>query len=72
TVNALKQLPPDQRAVILYRCVFGDSLDEVAKRMEKRPGNISALQFRAHISLARLLDGTAIARRSEQRRHYGR
>ncbi len=70
TVNALNQLPPDQRAVILYRCVLGYSLDDVAKEMEKRPGTISALQFRAHISLARLLDGHHIAHRPEQRRYY--
>src|SRR5262249_28981627 len=59
TVNALNQLPPDQRSVILYRCVLGYPLDEVAKFMSKKPGTISALQFRAHLSLARRLDACA-------------
>ncbi len=72
TVNALNQLPPDQRTVILYRCVLGYSLDDVAKFMAKRPGTISALQFRAHISLARRLDGNTGKRQQEQRRYYGR
>jgi RNA polymerase sigma-70 factor (ECF subfamily) len=71
TVAALNQLPPDQRSVILYRCVLGYPLDEVAQFMSKKPGTISALQFRAHLSLARRLDASARACGQEQRRTYG-
>ncbi len=70
TVDALKQLPPDQRSVILYRCVLGYPLDEVAKFMSKKPGTISALQFRAHLSLARHLDARTRARGQEQQQRY--
>jgi RNA polymerase sigma-70 factor (ECF subfamily) len=66
TVDALNQLPPDQRSVILYRCVLGYPLDDVARLMAKRPGTISALQFRAHISLARHLDRYTQARERQQ------
>ena len=71
TVDALKQLPPDQRSVILYRCVLGYPLDEVAKFLSKKPGTVSALQFRAHISLARHLDARIRAGGQEQQRSYG-
>lgn len=71
TVNALNQLPPDQRSVILYRCVLGYPLDEVAEFLSKKPGTISALQFRAHLSLARRLDARARACGQEQQRSYG-
>ncbi|HEY7342453.1 MAG TPA: sigma-70 family RNA polymerase sigma factor [Ktedonobacterales bacterium] len=71
TMNALNQLPPDQRLVILYRCVLGYPLDEVASFMSKKPGTISALQFRAHLSLARRLDAGARAYAQEPQRSYG-
>lgn len=70
TVDALNQLPPDQRSVILYRCILGYPLDEVAKCMSKRSGAVSALQFRAHLSLARYLDAGARARGQERQRRY--
>ena len=71
TVDALNQLPPDQRSVILYRCVLGYPLDEVANFMSKKAGTISALQFRAHLSLARRLDARTRACGQEQQRNYG-
>jgi RNA polymerase sigma factor (sigma-70 family) len=55
-VVALNQLTEEQRTVVLYRCVLGYSTDEVAQLMEKKPGTIRALQFRALASLARLLN----------------
>jgi len=39
--------------------------------MSKKPGTISALQFRAHLSLARRLDARARACGQEQQRSYG-
>ncbi|MFI5273631.1 MAG: RNA polymerase sigma factor [Ktedonobacterales bacterium] len=56
TVTALNRLTQDQRAVVLYRCVLGFSADEVATLLEKRPGTIRALQFRALAALARQLN----------------
>lgn len=54
-VQALNLLTEEQRAVVLYRCVLGYSTDDVARLMEKQPGTIRALQFRALASLARHL-----------------
>lgn len=54
-VRALDFLTEDQRTVVLYRCVLGYSTDEVARLMEKQPGTVSALQFRALASLSRHL-----------------
>ena len=55
-VTALNALTEDQRNVVLYRCLLGYSAAEVGRLLEKRPGAIRALQFRALTSLARLLD----------------
>lgn len=55
TVAALNRLTEEQRAVVLYRCVLGFSTDEVASLLQKQPGTIRALQFRALASLARQL-----------------
>lgn len=55
-VAALNALTEDQRNVVLYRCLLGYSAAEVGRLLEKRPGAIRALQFRALTSLARLLD----------------
>lgn len=55
TVAALNRLTEEQRTVVLYRCVLGYSTDEVATLLDKQPGTIRALQFRALTSLARLL-----------------
>jgi hypothetical protein len=41
--------------VVLYRCVLGYSAEEVADLLDKHPGTIRALQFRALASLARHL-----------------
>ncbi len=54
-VAALNRLTDDQRAVVLYRCVLGYSAEEVADLLDKRPGTIRGLQFRALASLARYL-----------------
>lgn len=54
-VAALDRLTPEQRAVILYRCVLGYSADDVAQLLGKQSGAIRALQFRALASLARFL-----------------
>jgi len=54
-VAALNRLTDEQRAVVLYRCVLGYSAEEVADLLNKQPGTIRALQFRALASLARHL-----------------
>lgn len=54
-VQALNLLTEEQRAVVLYRCVLGYPTEDVARLMEKQPGTIRALQFRALASLARHL-----------------
>jgi RNA polymerase sigma-70 factor, ECF subfamily len=59
-VAALNALTEDQRNVVLYRCLLGYSAAEVGRLLEKRPGAIRALQFRALTSLARLLDQPAL------------
>jgi RNA polymerase sigma-70 factor (ECF subfamily) len=54
-VTALGQLTEEQRTVVLYRCVLGYETEEVARLMDRQPGTIRALQFRALASLARFL-----------------
>lgn len=68
-VQALDKLTDEQRSVILYRCVLGYSSEDVARLLDKQPGAIRALQFRALSSLARYMtmaepsDDTAATRR---------
>jgi RNA polymerase sigma-70 factor, ECF subfamily len=59
-VSALNALTEDQRNVVLYRCLLGYSAIEVGRLLEKRPGAIRALQFRALTTLARLLDQSTL------------
>jgi len=54
-VQALNLLTEEQRAVVLYRCVLGYPTEDVAQLLNKQPGTIRALQFRALASLARHL-----------------
>lgn len=54
-IVALQQLTEEQRTVLLYRCVLGYDTEEVARLMERQPGAIRALQFRALASLSRLV-----------------
>lgn len=54
-VQALSLLTEEQQTVVLYRCVLGYPTEDVARLMEKQPGTIRALQFRALNSLARHL-----------------
>jgi RNA polymerase sigma-70 factor (ECF subfamily) len=63
-VAALNRLTEEQRAVVLYRCVLGYSAEEVGSLLDKQPGTIRALQFRALASLARHLG-------IEQHGHHG-
>jgi RNA polymerase sigma-70 factor (ECF subfamily) len=55
-VSALNQLTEDQRTVVLYRCVLGYPTEDVARLLDKQPGTIRALQFRALAALARRLE----------------
>lgn len=54
-VAALDLLTEEQRMVVLYRCVLGHSTEDVAALLEKKPGTVRALQFRALAALARHL-----------------
>ncbi len=54
-VSALNQLTEDQRNVLLYRVILGYSAEDVGALLDKQPGAVRALQFRALASLARIL-----------------
>jgi len=56
-VAALDLLTPDQRTVLLHRCILGTSTEAVAQMMGKPPNAIYGLQFRALAALARRLTG---------------
>ena len=75
-VQALNRLTEEQRVVVLYRCVLGYSAVDVAQLLDKQPGTIRALQFRALASLARHLGvsghGTSRERASQVRTDEGR
>lgn len=58
-VSALNQLTEDQRNVLLYRVILGYSADDVGALLDKQPGAVRALQFRALASLARILGMSA-------------
>lgn len=55
-VAGLELLTPEQRTVLLHRCIMGRSADEVARLMGKPANAIYGLQFRALTSLSRHLD----------------
>jgi RNA polymerase sigma-70 factor, ECF subfamily len=52
---ALDLLTEDQRNVLLYRTLYGYSAEQLGRELNKQPGAIRALQFRALESLARIL-----------------
>lgn len=60
TVRALGQLTEEQRQVVLYRCILGYSAEDVGKLLDKQPGAVRALQFRALNTLARLLSAQGV------------
>jgi RNA polymerase sigma-70 factor (ECF subfamily) len=70
-VSALNHLTEDQRTVVLYRCVLGYPTEDVARLMDKQPGTIRALQFRALASLARRLEDSPSQAVSVQRERRG-
>lgn len=61
-VAGLNLLTEEQRVVVVYRCVLGYSTQETAGLLNKQPGAVRALQFRALASLARHLGITGEAR----------
>ncbi len=60
-VSALNQLTEDQRNVLLYRVILGYSAEDVGALLDKQPGAVRALQFRALASLARIMGVSAPA-----------
>ena len=58
-VEALQQLTPDQREVLVLRFVADLPLEDVARITRRRTGAVKALQHRGLDSLARILGGPA-------------
>ena len=54
-VAALQQLTEEQRTVLLYRCVLDYKTEQVAHLLNRQPGAIRAVLFRALSALTRLL-----------------
>jgi RNA polymerase sigma-70 factor (ECF subfamily) len=55
--NALANLPPDQREVVLLRYFERRTSADVAALMDRSEGAVKALQHRAIAALARALNG---------------
>ncbi|MFL0194256.1 RNA polymerase sigma factor [Clostridium sp. WILCCON 0269] len=53
--NALKLLNEEQRTVIELRILKGFSVEDTARRMNKKEGNIRVLQYRAIQNLTKIL-----------------
>lgn len=69
--HALTTLPKDQQDVVLFRCVLGYSTDEVAHMLEKKPGTVRVLQFRALASLTQNLTASTQDENERRRHHAG-
>jgi RNA polymerase sigma-70 factor (ECF subfamily) len=61
-IRMVRSLPDDQAEVILLRVVAGLSLEDVARVVGKRPGNVRVLQHRGLRRLAERLNRGAISR----------
>jgi RNA polymerase sigma-70 factor (ECF subfamily) len=53
--EALEELTPDQRQVVVLKFIAGMSTDEIADRLGKRAGAVRALQMRALQALAGIM-----------------
>lgn len=60
---ALGRLSPEQQAVVVGRFLAGQSIDELALALDKQPGAVRALQFRA---LGTLADHLGLTRRKRR------
>ena len=58
-VDAIQQLTDEQRDVVLMRFIEGLDIQSVARALNKKPGAIKGLQFRALRALAALMRDTA-------------
>ncbi len=54
--EAMKELSEDYRNVLVWRIVEGYSVQEVAEKMERSPGAVRSLQFRAAQNLKEILE----------------
>lgn len=54
--EALKELKPDYRRVIIFRILEGRSVQETAEKMKRTPGAVRSLQFRAVQALKQSLE----------------
>ena len=55
-VEAMKELSEDYREVLVMRIVEGYSVKEVARKMDRTPGAVRSLQFRAAQQLKEILE----------------
>ena len=60
-LDALRELSPDQRAVLLLRVLADLSVEQVASILGKAPGAVKSLQRRGLIALARLLERQGVS-----------
>jgi RNA polymerase sigma-70 factor (ECF subfamily) len=60
-LEALREVSPDQRAVLLLRVLADLSVDQAAAVLAKSPGAIKSLQRRGLLALARLLDRQGVS-----------
>lgn len=60
---ALGRLSAEQQAVVVGRFLAGQSIDELARALDKQPGAVRALQFRA---LGTLADHLGLTRRKRR------
>ena len=64
---AMRELPPDQREVLLLRMAAGLTAPEVAETLGKTTGAVKALQHRGLTSLARVLGGLRSPHQAQDR-----
>lgn len=55
-LEAMEELPVDYRDVLVLRIIEGYSVQEVAEKMERSPGAVRSLQFRAAQNLKQILE----------------
>ncbi len=65
-VQAISLLTDEQRDVILLRFIEDQSIKDAAEAMNKSPGAVKSLQFRALCALSQLMQNSPDAIRSDK------